>query len=374
MCCRSPEGKKRMRGSTGAGVAGVLLSVCFVLPAHALVSRTPDASWQADARVNAIVRSGDRVFIGGRFTSLFDHASGSVTRQHLAVLDAATGEPSALGRLDGEVKALAVSPDGTTLYVGGSFGEANNQLRAGIAAFSIDTGALLPFQADVTGGRVNAIAATSDAVFIGGTFTQVDGNIRRRLAALDPSTGEVTPWYPGLTDGGDVKALSLPTPTRLVVGGSFTRLGDQDEPFIGAVTPVTAQVVPWTAHPRKPVITMASSGGAVYAGTMSNGATRFNPSSGSRVWTRAGDGDVQALAVLEGIVYIGGHFNTFEGIPEPHLAALEASSGAAVDWPARVNSELGVFSMWADGDLYMGGDFTNVTGQDQARIAFMSGA
>jgi trimeric autotransporter adhesin len=356
----------------GVAATVAILSLALALPAYALVSRTPDDSWQADARVNAIVRSGDRVFIGGRFTSLFDHASGSVSRQHLAVLDATTGEPSRFGRLDGEVKALAVSPDGTTLYVGGSFGQANTQPRAGVAAFSIETGALLPFQAEVTGGRVNAIVATSEAVFIGGNFSQVDGQIRRRLAALNPTTGELTSWNPGITDGGDVKALTMPTPTRLVVGGSFTRLGDRDEPFIGAVTPVTAQVVPWTAHPRRPVITLASSGGAVYAGTMSNGATRFNPSSGSRVWTRAGDGDVQALAVLDGILYVGGHFNTFEGVPEPHLAALETSSGAAIDWPARVNSELGVFSMWADGDLYMGGDFTNVTGQDQARIAFMS--
>jgi hypothetical protein len=330
------------------------------------------STWQADGRVNAIVRAGSRVYIGGRFSTLFDHSGDSVSRSHLAALSADAGTPLGFTpNVNGEVNALAVSPDGARLYVGGSFTSVNGNPRQGVAAFNVSTGALLPFQASISGGPVNALAVNATRVFVGGNFRSVDGQARRRLAALAPVSGDLQAWYPGLTDGGPVKALTLATSTRLVVGGGFMQLGGTPQAFLGAVDPDTGDVPAWNSHPTKPVITLTSSGGAVFAGTMRNEANRYDPSSGVRRWTKSGDGDVQAMAVLDGTLYIGGHFNTFAGRSEPHVAAMTASSGGFVDWTARVNSRLGVFAMWADGGLYLGGDFTKVSGGSQARIAFM---
>ena len=227
-------------------VAGMLLSLALALPAYALVSRTPDASWQADARVNAIVRSGDRVFIGGRFTSLFDHAErGSVTRQHLAVLHATTGEPSEVrpSRRRGQSSSRLTPRGARSTSVAPSRRPTPSPGPASLPSRAGDGDTPFPFTPMSRGKGQRDRRHVRRGVH------------RRQLhpggrAGPTPARGagihhgpELTAWYPGLTDGGDVKALSMPTPTRLVVGGSFTRLGGQDEPFMGAVTPVTAQVV-----------------------------------------------------------------------------------------------------------------------------------
>jgi outer membrane protein assembly factor BamB len=50
--------------------------------------------------------------------------------------------------------------------------------------------------------------------------------------------------------------------------------------------------------------------------------------SGSRSWSRSGDGDVQAVALHNGVVHAGGHFTSFDGSVKHQLVALSASSGA----------------------------------------------
>src|SRR5918998_4910054 len=96
---------------------GVLLA-CGV--ALAAVSATPDpGTVDASGQVSAILRLGDRVYLGGKF----NHVNGE-PRARLAAIDAATGEltdwnPGA----DGEVRALAASSDGTRIFAGGEFTE-----------------------------------------------------------------------------------------------------------------------------------------------------------------------------------------------------------------------------------------------------------
>ena len=236
-------------------VAGMLLSLALALPAYALVSRTPDASWQADARVNAIVRSGDRVFIGGRFTSLLDHPEqGSVTRQHLAVLHATTGEPSEVrpSRRRGQSSSRLTRRGARSTSVAPSRRPTPSPGPASLPSRARDGDTRFPFTPMSRGEGSTRSSPRPTRCSSEATSPRWTEQVRRRLAALGPHDGpELTAWYPGLTDGGDVKALSMPTPTRLVVGGSFTRLGGQDEPFMGAVTPVTAQVVPLDRAPEE---------------------------------------------------------------------------------------------------------------------------
>ena len=69
---------------------------------------------------------------------------------------------------------MAVSPDGTTVYVGGSFTTVDGKPRNHIAAFSTTTGALLSWNPDVERpGR--PIATFGNNVYIGGSFTKVSG-------------------------------------------------------------------------------------------------------------------------------------------------------------------------------------------------------
>ncbi len=135
----------------------------------------------------------------------------------------------------------------------------------------------------------------------------------------------------------------------------------------------SGKVLPWLFHPLRGIISMARWKGTVYAGTQNNLAIRFDPATGKGTFKRHGDGNVQAMTVLGGVLYIGGHFKHFSGNPEPHLAAMDAVSGAVVDWAASANSSLGVFALEGKGNLYVGGDFTVVSGSSQARFAMFPG-
>ena len=93
---------------------------------------------------------GDRVFVGGSFANArpANAAPGvnTVPRSNLMSYSLSTGEMTSFApKVNGQVRALAVSADGSTLYVGGQFTTINGSNRFRLAAFNISTGALTPF-------------------------------------------------------------------------------------------------------------------------------------------------------------------------------------------------------------------------------------
>ncbi|MGB7804493.1 MAG: hypothetical protein WBM72_02725 [Actinomycetota bacterium] len=339
--------------------------------AGALAPPTADPGWQADGRVQVIIRAGSTVYLGGRFTTMSDHAGHTVDRPHVAAIDAVTGDllPWDPGP-NKTVFAMAVSPDRSTLFIGGSFTRIAGEARARVAAFDTSTGALTPFSARVRGGGVRALAADDGSLFLGGAFSRVDGSDRGGLARLDATTGVLEDWDPGPAEGGKVRTLAL-LDSRLIVGGAFDVLGGHPALHLAAIDPASAAFLDWASHPNGAVITMAVGYGSVYLGTRNNLANRYEPTSGRLLFSKHGDGNVQALTTLDGVLYIGGHFTSFAGQAEPHVAAADALTGETIDWDARVNSSLGVFAFHGEGDLYMGGNFTRVSGEPQARFAIL---
>ena len=114
-------------------------------------------------------------------------------------------------------------------------------------------------------------------------------------------------------------------------------------------------------------------------------------------WTTAGtakfptlqtDGGGQAIAVVGGEVYLGGHFGNIcpggtrldgagrsvcsgPGQPRRKLLAVAADSARPTAWAPTANSPLGVFALapTAGGSLAAGGDFTQVNGAAHRRLA-----
>ncbi len=324
----------KANGTRLALVSLVLALSAFVLASRvgaaplpaATVSTRPSASAGANGRVTAIARAGDRVYIGGSFTSV-----GGQPRGGLAALDAATGQLVASWRADvtgGPVEALAASPDGGTLYVGGDFtavgGTARRRLaRPYLAALSTD-GAVLGWdpRADAS---VRALALDGGRLYAAGDFHNIGGRAQRTIAALDPASAADSGWHPQATCPGLGLTVASGT-VYLACGG-------------------------------------ASAGGG-------NAVLAYSASTGARRWSAGGDGDVHAVAVLDGVAYTGGHFTTIAGASRKKAAAFDAASGQLLAWDPHPDSTLGVFSMLADGDwLWMGGDFTSVGGVAQAHIA-----
>ncbi|MBV9823545.1 MAG: laminin G, partial [Actinobacteria bacterium] len=103
-------------------------------PAGAIEGPMPSnvaPTWQTDAPVTALLASGGVLYVGGEFTSIRPPNQpvggwGERVQHYLAAFDM-TGRP-VVGfavTVDAPVHALAASPDGKTIYLGGDFGIVN---------------------------------------------------------------------------------------------------------------------------------------------------------------------------------------------------------------------------------------------------------
>ena len=121
------------------------------MPAFA-ISTTPSASWMSNGKVYAMARVGPTLFIGGAFTTVrerpFEQGGQLYAAGRLAAIDLTTGAGIKAFTPDvtltggtAVVRSLAVSPDGSTLYVGGHFDAINGRSLRNLGAVDIATGA-----------------------------------------------------------------------------------------------------------------------------------------------------------------------------------------------------------------------------------------
>jgi hypothetical protein len=138
---------------------------------------------------------GNTVYAGGQFTSARPAGSAAgqneTPRANLLSYDITTGNliTSFAPSLNGTVKVLALSPDKSRLYVGGSFTTANGVQRNRIAAYSTATGQLVSTFNPNLDAQVRGITVTNTAVYVGGIFSRANGVARSRLAAFNPTNG-----------------------------------------------------------------------------------------------------------------------------------------------------------------------------------------
>lgn len=183
---------------------------------------------------------GNTVYAGGDFSKARPAGSApgvnEVTRTNLLAYDLETGvlKDGFAPTFNAKVRALAVSPDGTKLYVGGSFTQVNGQTRNRIAAFNTATGALLPFTASFN-STVTSIVATNSAVYVGGLFSYSGSAQRLSLAALNPTSGALSSWAP--KTNGYVQAMVITLDgSRLVLGGNFSTVNDVEAKGLSSIT------------------------------------------------------------------------------------------------------------------------------------------
>ena len=201
-------------------------------------------SWNPSAQstVNALVLSSDgsTLYAGGAFNG---STGGDAAAKRIAAISTTTAAANttfdaAAGASNGSVLSLALSPDGSTLYAGGSFTSLVNDSGAvRIAKLDASTGA-----ADTTwdghaaaNNNVTALAATASTVYAGGSFTTIGGASDSYGVALDATTGSAGSWSPSFNQS--VSALAIPGTNQLLAGGSFTAPGDRLAFFDAAATP-----------------------------------------------------------------------------------------------------------------------------------------
>lgn len=374
------------------------------------------AHWLPDGPVHAIVRQGDRLYVGGDFTR-FGPPSGSGV-----VVDGVTGERApAFPQIVGTVSAAA--PDGAGgWYVGGDFTRVGGQPRTRLAHL-LANGRLDPAWRPAAGARVNALLTAGDRVYVGGDFETIGGVRRAGVAALDAKTGAVESWNPRLSgsvfvfalaaagtnvfvgdfdglhvvDAGTarvVKTFGLaPVPDagetttavyalavegrRLYAGGIFGRFAGAARASLAAVDVDTLEVdANWRPQAAKgaEVDALATSPTRVYAGG-TFGAAALDPASGAAVrgWTlspkRASPAVVRALALQGARLYVAGSSAGFVGRVRFHVAAADARTGAVTEsWDPRPNADPLVVTPSAT-RLFVGGAFSMVGGSARRYLA-----
>jgi hypothetical protein len=355
-------------------------------PTQAAFSATPDTLPAFNGTVRAVAYAGNRLYVGGDFTSVT--AKGRTqTRNRLAAIDARTGQllnwtPAA----DGRVKALVVS--GSSVYVAGDFATVGGQRRDSLARLDATTGAVSSTFRHSIGGRPFAVAAGNGRLYVGGTITSVDGQARGRLAAFNLTSGALDPaWKPAVDS--QVEAITVAS-GRIYVGGRFGRVNNTSGyGRLVALEPATGRIVPgFKPNSRVNANAITVKGSQIYTANGGQGGTATAYStSGALKWTATFDGDAQAVAVFGDTVYVGGHFDKacrtartgIQGVcldgndARVKLVALSASTGNLRPWTADANGVQGVVTMAAGtGSIAVGGAFTTVNGAPVKRLAQFS--
>lgn len=354
------------------------------------VNPAPAASATFDGAVHAIAYWGNVIYVGGEFTHATAADGVRVRRARLAAVDAGSGAlldwaPAA----DGTVVDLAV--DGTGVYVTGDFKSVNLESRDSLAKLDLWTGAPLPAFNHRIYGHPNALVLGHGRVYLGGTITSVNDIPRGTVAAFDAMTGALDlAWTPALS--GPVYSLYA-APDRIYLGGMFDSVnGALKTQKLAAVRPDTAQVdTTFVSYVHARVTTLYLHGDTLYAGVDGDGGRAVAMDlAGTPKWTVTVDGDVQGIATLDGLIYLGGHFDnvcktglvgTIKGKEGSHcvegadprikLAAVDMN-GVLQPWTANASGTIGVRALAANpglGQLAAGGYFRNVSGQDRPRFA-----
>jgi hypothetical protein len=378
-------GRWSARGSAAALVAVLGLGTAGAAEAVP-VQAHPVPTWQTNGRVNVIVVSGHTAYLGGQFTALRPAGaaagSGEVTRNHAAAVNLTTGALLPWNpNVNNTVRAIQVVK--STVYLGGVFTQVGGASHLRIAAVNATTGApLTGFKASAS-GEVFGLASSAGSLFLGGGFGTVDGQTRANMAAVSATTGALLPWSPSVN--GEVRSIRVLGYPRMVIGGSFTSINGASANHIGALDGDTGKSLPWKDHTTYNVIGLASDASGVYVAGAGGGGNfaAFDPKTGAQKWLGGTNGNVQAIAVVGGEVYVGGHFHVYCGpqhgqhtcttqVPRDKLLSVDEGTGNLTGWDPSANSALGVFALRGvgpSGDVLAGGDFTSIRQRKQQGYA-----
>ena len=129
------------------------------------------------------------------------NTSQAVTRNNVAAFNVTTGAlvTGFNPNVNGKVNALAVSPDGSRLYIGGKFKSVGGTTRNRIAAVNPSRGAVVTTFNPNAGSAVNGLAVTSTKVYFGGPFRR--SAVKPVLArGGNPTTGAVNTSFKPVLD------------------------------------------------------------------------------------------------------------------------------------------------------------------------------
>lgn len=324
-------------------------------PATASYAKLPTGpdGWTPDGPVHAVVSTDSAVYVGGAFTG----GVAALTTDGISKLWTA--------EINGPVRALALSSDGTHLVAGGTFTEADGARHRKLAKLSTSNGESVPGWKASVGGRVRDIAVNGDTAYFGGAFTKHNGIEQRGLGAVSVVSGAAVENFRTSTNA---RVFALDTSaSRLFLAGDFTRVNGRVRHSLASVTLAGHSLDTW--KPARPCtkcnlywdIDVNHANTLFAVGRNAAAVTAVNASTGARRWRTGANGDAQALGRSQGLLYVGGHFSRIRAKPRKTLAALNPRTGKVnrAFRPNFVGTYPGIWALAANGSmLNVGGHFT----------------
>jgi hypothetical protein len=378
--------------------SALVVALVLLLPAQAAsaaVPTTASSTWQTNATVWATTYTGGAFYLAGDFTRVRPPGAAAgvneVTRTYMAAFSASTGGLLGFNHtFNARPSAIARSPDGSTLYVGGAFTTVDGKTRTRLAAFNTATGALTSW-APRASYTVKALAVSPDGnkIYIGGSFGYLNGVARTRLGAVDKA-GVLDPTWKPTADATVFAMAMAPDGSRVFIGGYFTYVNGQYRRATASLYPTNGANAPWASSNQVPpktstcdsnIKTVAVDASKVYFGAEGTGGGCFDgtfaarQSDGALVWRDNCLGATQAVVVIGSWLYVGSHAHNCSSVPggfgetSAHHLMREATADGRIDstwFPNTNGNPLGPRAMATDGTrLAVGGDFTTVNGKAQ---------
>ncbi len=348
----------------GTGVlATVVAAVLTAGPASAVYPSEPaPQAWTPDGPVHAVLHAGNRTYVGGTFRQ-----GGGI-----AALNSSTGALIWSVATDGDVRALALSENGTRLFAGGGFVTVGGATHRRLVALSSSDGAVVGSWRPAANNTVRDLLVDGSRLYVGGKFTAMRGVRERGLGVLDTGSGQRVNAFSAFVDR-HVYGLAK-SGSNLIVAGRFTRINNTARSSLAAVRLSDGSLTGWS--PARVCSTcntywdVAVDARNAYIGSSGPGGWfgAYNLSTGARAWPSVHtDGDVQAVTVADdGLVYIGGHFGQYVGSTSnvrSVLAAINSTTGAVerTFTPKVYSTYPGAWALTSSATtLYAAGNFTGV--------------
>jgi hypothetical protein len=381
-------------------VAGVAWAQEVSVSSSPVINEAPEDTWMTNGVVYSVIRSGEYIYVGGKFTRVRSEAAGgqsfAVTNLARFHADTGVGDPSWTPDVTGAdittTAVYALAEANGNIWVGGRFQSIDGVARRNLAAVS-PQGVVDPTIDPLVGTEtsiVRAMVASSTKVYIGGAFGTVDGIGRRNLAALDPVTGNVdvgpTAWKPKVDKIVWSLAFSCDD-AQVFAGGKFQNAAGSDGVFSARKSIARFNATSGSLHRWAiPASTFESVDVGFVAADMAVTCERIttgflgqqnwvrsfrldNGETGSMAWGYHTGGDVQAVTMLgPDKVIIGGHFQWVKDrVPRTRIAMVNLSDGSAdPSWNPAITGKdgakaIGPWDLLVDEDhLYVGGGFAEV--------------
>ncbi|MGW7457429.1 DNRLRE domain-containing protein [Streptomyces sp. NPDC054797] len=360
----------------------------------------PLPTWQPNGVVWALAEAGGQIFAGGTFSTVRPPEGGAGGQQpavNFVALDAATGAPTScklsftVGSGTATVRALALSPDKTTLYAGGYFGAVNGTAVSSLAAVDVASCTVKTAFRPAFAATVRALAVTGDTVYAGGDFLSVAGQPRERFAAVAATDGALKPFTANADEPGRAVEVT-PDGNSVVLGGDFFTVNGTHTHALAVVNAASGALT--RSYPGfietnsvvKDIATDATgfytanegTGGGVFDGRIALDLDDF----GQR-WRDTCLGATQAVLPYQSVLYSASHAHDCSSVGEfpdgqrHHLLAQPTSGTGKLGWTPDTNDGIGegigprVMTVGSKGGvqyLWVGGEFTTVNGGAQQSL------